>query len=326
MKSSISKLSDAELYQACKKASALIHQGTREFDAYLPEVNRRRLHRRRGFGSIYEFGAKMAKMSHEKVDTILRLAKRLEDKPALRRLFEEGTVSYCKLKKVAYIATVETDEMWAEKVVILPQPALEIFVRNYRLKNGLQTTLEPEKSTSPQWNRLSFPIKPEVEAKLRQMKHRLEKERGGTLTFNDVLEALLKGAKVEDLQAQAKVELCPDCVTRREQQREKEKQVTRYMPTPVKQVVEARQNEKCAFPGGCTRPAEIFHHTRRFALKKSHDPNFIVGLCKPHERLVHSGLVENEEDAPEQWQIRDEAPWWDLKNVIDQRVMEFRGG
>ncbi len=323
MKNPISNLSDAELYQACKRASNLIHQGTREFEAYLPEVNRRRLHRRRGFASIHEFGAKMANMSHEKVDTILRLAKRIEDKPALKRLFEQGIVSYCKLKKVAYIATVETDEMWAEKVVTLTQPALEIFVRNYRLKNGLQTTDEPEKSTSSQWNRLSFPVKPEVEAKLRQMKHQLEKTRGEKLTLNEVLEALLKGAKIEE--SRAKVEVCPDCVTRREQQREKEKQVTRTMPNPVKQVVETRQGEKCAFPG-CTKPPEIFHHTRRFALKKSHDPDFIVGLCKAHERLVHSGLVENEEGAPEQWQIRDEAPWWDLKNVIDQRVMEFRGG
>lgn len=322
----LSKLSDAELYQACRRASGKIHEGLREFEAYLPEVYRRRLHRRRGFGSIYEFAAKMANMSHEKVNKILRLRSNLEDKPILRGLFEQGEVGYSKIEKVVHRVTPENEELWAERLCTMSKSTLELCVQNDRLKVTPGSNSEPEKSTAKKWNHLSFPVKPEVEFKLRQMKQRLEKERGETITFNEVLEALLDGAIVE--KSTPKVKVCPECVARKEQKREEAKEVTRYMPTPVKKVVEARQEEKCAFPE-CIKPPEIFHHTRRFALKKSHDPNFIVGLCKIHERLVHSGMVKNEEEGPETWQVRelgDEAPWWDLKTRIDRRVMEFRAG
>ena len=299
----------------------------RAFEAYLPEVNRRRLHRRRGFGSIHEFAAKMANMSKEKVDKILRLYKNLHDKPMLMELFERGEVGYAKIEKVVYVVTPETEALWAARLQKFSQSTLELCVKEARQSNRLEVTpgsnSEPEKSSAQKWNRLSFPVKPEVEFKLRQMKQRLEKERGETLTFNEVLEALLDGAKVE--KSAPRLQVCPDCVGRREQKREEESKVTRTMPVPVKQVVEARQEGKCAFPD-CAKPPEIFHHTRRFALKKSHDPNFIVGLCKAHERLIHSGLIENEEGAPAEWQIREEAPWWGLKTKIDRRVMEFRAG
>lgn len=317
----LSKLSDAELYQACRRASGKIHEGLREFEAYLPEVYRRRLHRRRGFGSIYEFAAKMANMSQEKVNKILRLRNNLEDKPILRGLFERGEVGYSKIEKVVHCVTPQNEELWAERLCTMSKSTLELCVQNDRLKVTPGSNSEPEKSTAEKWHHLSFPVKPEVEVRLRRMKHKLEKERGKTVTFNEVLEALLDGATIE--KSTPKVQVCPECVAQKEQKREEDGKVTRYMPKPVKQVVEERQEEKCAFPD-CARPPEIFHHTRRFALKKSHDPNFIVSLCKTHERLVHSGLVENEEGPASTWTIREEAPWWDLKTRIDRRVMEFR--
>ena len=72
---------------------------------------------------------------------------------------------------------------------------------------------------------------------------------------------------------------------------------------------------------GCTKLPEIFHHTLRFSLNPSHNPDHIVPLCKNHERLAHHGLIENEEKSPETWRLKFEADKNTLKYQIDQKVI-----
>ena len=171
------------------------------------------------------------------------------------------------------------------------------------------------------WSTLSFKISPQNELKLRQLKQQLEKERKETLTFNEVIGALFDRMTVEN--ESVEIELCPDCVRDRANETSKNQPVSRHLPTEVRRVITARSGGGCEFPH-CRRPGAIFHHTRRFALKRNHDPNFIVFLCEAHERVAQSNLIEHEEDTPAAWQFREKAPWWDLKTVIDEQVAGYR--
>lgn len=54
----------------------------------LPEIERERIWEKKGFGSIYEYAAKLAGMSREKVNDALRILHKIEDKPELRLWFE----------------------------------------------------------------------------------------------------------------------------------------------------------------------------------------------------------------------------------------------
>ena len=62
------------------------------------------------------------------------------------------------------------------------------------------------------------------------------------------------------------------------------------------------QVRTCAFPG-CTKPYKILHHTKRFALTNEHEAESLQPLCKAHENLAHLGLIEHEEQNPENWKL-----------------------
>jgi hypothetical protein len=358
-------MSDSDLYSSFRNHGRLVRINIRKSAGLLPELARRRLHRKRGCGSIYEFAAKHAMMSHDAVDRVLRLDRKFEKMPYLRSLMENGVVGWSKLEVVSSIATVETDQLWADKVKKIPKKGLERLVRELRdqeirskvndaderslatdrgqfASNGQldespqivpiehppggmfkpQGFSEAGKRESGEWNTISFKLSPKTEKKLRMLKHSLEKKRKETLTLNDVLEAALTMTPPQE--SVTIREVCEQCTKTDQLDREARGDVSRNIPISVQRLIKARQEGGfCAFPR-CRQAGIIFHHTRRFALKPSHDPDFIVLLCEAHERVAQSNLIENEESPPDLWRVRSEAPWWDLKTVVDDRVSKFR--
>ena len=95
-------------------------------------------------------------MSHTSVDKILRMTKKLDDKPLLKEEFTSGKIHWSKIEKVAYVATPETEEEWVKKVRLLPRPALEVAVREAR---GNFKIAEEQETL----NTISFKVTPEVE-------------------------------------------------------------------------------------------------------------------------------------------------------------------
>ncbi len=69
------------------------------------EVEQRRLYEQHGFDSIYEFAAKVGGMNHENIKSILKLSKKLKDKPALHSLLTQGEVGWSKLRVVVSVAS-----------------------------------------------------------------------------------------------------------------------------------------------------------------------------------------------------------------------------
>lgn len=413
----IQNLSDIELYVRCKEFGKNARVWTRKFAGLLTEVYRRHLYKRRGFVSIYEFAAKLAGMSHETTDRILKLAERFADKPALLDLLQTGAQGWSKLQAVSFIATAATDKLWAQKVEKLNTRALETYIKELRKAqvgasekhlpahsnekfsrlnsvhvdesenkislaqarqsdelfgrrssdSEAQKVLDTrpvqvnrshanslfddgvdaenfrlDESKKISWNRLSFPISPDIELKLRNLKQKLEKEKRKTLSWNDVLAEMLKRMVVDESRVLTSIEaavrgegernkrevnkgngnedlgkpvmrgtkksvrvirICPDCVKKRADDLEYYGYAERRIPVDSRHIVNERAQERCEFPG-CTSPPQIYHHTRRFALRQNHDPEFIRYLCVAHERLAHSGLIENEDSAPAGWQVR----------------------
>ncbi|MBT7484019.1 hypothetical protein HN680_04555, partial [Candidatus Peregrinibacteria bacterium] len=270
----------------------------------LPEVYRRRLYRRHGCSSIHEFAAKMAGMSHANVDRILRLSRKLEDKPTLRAQLENGEQSWAKIEKIAHIATPETEQEWAQKIEKFPQQVIAQIVqveRINRLESDACVKTQPEK-----WATISFPVSPKVELKMRQFKQKYEKETGETLSWNEVFEKVFKELeKSPQIKKQATIQLCPDCIKERARKKAENNQVGRTIPTEIQRLIQTRQQNKCNTLN-CNHPIKEFHHAKRFALNQSHDPDFIVGLCKKCHNLEHSN-----------WQMIEIS-------AIDQKVLNYR--
>lgn len=63
----ITQLTDQELYRKAKLYGKNALLWRRKFMGLLPEVERRRLYEKKGFGSVFEFSFKLAGLSEEQV-------------------------------------------------------------------------------------------------------------------------------------------------------------------------------------------------------------------------------------------------------------------
>lgn len=253
----------------------------------LPEIDRRRIWEKKGFGSIYEYAAKLAGMSRGQVEDALRILRKIEDKPELRKVVERKGIN--SVRPVVAIATKENEKFWAEKAREMSKNALETYVRETR------TSTEPPNEEVE----ILMKLKPELAQKLKQLK--------GIGDWNGLVEELL-----EMREKQLEAEKPEKVVTK-----------SRNIPAKIEQYVIKRCRRTCEYPA-CHKPYEIMHHTRRFALVREHDPYAIFALCKGHERLMHQGLIDNEHKPPEFWKIRENPDKKDPKFKIDLKVMRFR--
>ena len=216
----ISDLSDEQLYKKCVEYGMNAKEWIRKFAAMLPEVEKRFLHKKKGFVSLYDFAKKLAGMSNFTVDRILRLAKRIADKPVLLRQFESGKQSWSKIETVSYIATKETDEDLARKVETLPQRALMAYTSQKRTESvlngnvnfgnidsasqglfGLEKIFDEDSNVlinyqdirqEERYKVFLFHASMDIEFKLRLFKQRLEKERKQSFSWNEVFEVLFQ--------------------------------------------------------------------------------------------------------------------------------------
>ncbi len=300
------ELTDNQFYNKCKDYGQKAKLWKQRFAGLLPEVLERNLHKKKRFTSIHEFASKLGGMSFTSVDKVLRLAVKLEDKPMLKQELITGTIHWSKIEKVAYVATPETEEEWVKKVRLLPRPALEVAVREAR---GGEPLPEDEEES---WNLVSFRVSPEVEKHLRILKNSVEKQEKQSLSWNEAFKHFFQeGLSAENVTAI----VCPDCAVKKGSN----PNASRHIPVDSKRMVEALHGKTCVFRG-CRKAAVTLHHTRRFALNPSHDPNFIVPLCHAHNQYVHAGLVDNETTSPKNWQSLKLPNQGDPKFQIDKKV------
>lgn len=267
-------LDDTQLYKLCEQYGTATRLWRRGFAGLLPEVFKRQLYKKKGYGSIFEFAAKLAGMSEEHVRRVLNLEKRFSDKPILKSMLEAGEVSINKLARIASIVTFENEKILAEQVKLLPKAAIETLVRDERaqqsktvpghthLQQNLQNaTVDEESVQMPKLSR-------EVRIKL------LELEKKG-IDINQLILEVLQSREVQI--AQEKEELSAEAKSTQ----------SRYIPVKIREVLKKEHGDKCSVQA-CPKLAQEIHHTQRFSVGHSHDPKFLAPLCKEHHVIAHS--------------------------------------
>lgn len=152
----------------------------RRCEMLLPEINKQEIWRKKGYGDVYEYAAKLAGMNHNKVNECLRIMKHIEDKPELLKVAEEKGLG--AVKPVATIATQEDAEFWAEKSETMSKNELEVYVREYRCEEVL-----------PRKEKVEMELDPKVADMLKKMK--------GDKDWNTFMRELMDGqAKPEPAQ------------------------------------------------------------------------------------------------------------------------------
>lgn len=283
-----SQLSDQELFTLCQEYGSKARFWRQKFAGLLPEVYRRKLFFQKGFGSIYEFAAKLAGMNEEQVRLVLNLEKKFTDKLILKDLLVNGEVSVHKLARVASIATVDNQDTLAEKLKMLPKSAIETLVRDEKYMvekmdtqnqglpgdSNLQQSLQNVNDhidlsqRGTQMPILQLQLSDEVINKLLALQQK-------GININEFILELLQKREMEIAQEKEKIAA------------ESEKTNSRYIPAKTRELLKKEFGNKCSIDG-CTKNAEAIHHTQRFSIGQNHNPKFLAPLCKNHHVIAHS--------------------------------------
>lgn len=328
---------------------------TYELLAMLPQIYDEEIYRKYRCATIYEYAGKYAGLSHSVVEKTLKLHKELEGKPFLREAIKIEGVH--KVALVAKIATAETDEVLAQRVVDMSRPALIELSKELRRKVELnQATILCHAAQES----MTIALDPEMQFMFLKLKKEFEKKKGVNLSNKLALRAMLEELESADVahgtetgepvsamtgdsarpQKMCAVKnfpgkkldkneqlLCGDieskgvtgCVNR---VRERVKKIDsglfkRYIPVAIRKIVLNTTRGGCAYPG-CNRPYENFHHRERFANGGRHDS--IVPVCGAHHEFAHNGLVRRELADAKEWEL-------DLiggGSFVDKRSIEYR--
>lgn len=168
----------------------------------------------------------------------------------------------------------------------------------------------------------TFSLNRQIAAKMRLFRQKLEKDRKELITWEEVMVEFLN-------HIEQKEEVDTQKPIMQKEQTKEEMPASRHIPAGIRRAVLKQYDGLCAF-NNCNAPAEIFHHTRRFSLTshlpgtQAHDPNFIKPLCKPHERVIHNALIENENINPAQWKLLSLPDRQSEKYAVDQMVIGYR--
>ncbi len=272
-------ISDEKLYLLCKRFGSQALTARRKFAGLLPEVFRRKLFEKKSFSSIYEFAAKLAGMSREQVDVVLRLDRRFESMPILRKALNEGEVSASKLVRIASVATTENQKEIFEKTKILSNKAVEVFVKDIRYAQNIENKtskgfckpLFDQKTLRTQ----TLKLDEDVENELIKMQ-----EKG--IDVNEFLRNTLKKQKEEIEQEKAKITAQQDS----NETKSTGVSNSRYISAQIKNILKREHGNLCSVPN-CQKPAKIIHHMLPFSLAHSHDPRFLAPLCQEHHKIAH---------------------------------------
>lgn len=310
----------------------------------LPEIERERVWEKKGFGSLSEYAARLAGMSHKTVIDGLRIMQVVQHMPDIVQVIEKRGIAI--VRPVLTLLTSDNQKFWAEKMSMMSQHTLEMYIHELRSQRHAAqqygqhvdprahdnlSIILPEKSTPtldifgeralseegnfPQQEAISI-VGTRVEHQTRTVvameldsaiASQLQKLKGQDGDWNELMQEFL------DLRT-AHLEV---------QKPEPVETTSRHIPNKIQRHVIARTNGTCSFTD-CTKPANTLHHTQRFALEQIHDPDRIEPLCTAHERIVHNGLIEDESIPANEWQVRAEPDQDNAKYLIDQQVQKYR--
>lgn len=277
------KITDEKLYQLCKFYGERARFWRQKFIGLLPEVFRRKLYKKHGFSSIFEFAAKLAGVSEEQVSRALNLEKKLQDKPELHNALVNGEISINKLRRIAPIATEENQNFLLEQVKILPQKAIEVFVRDIKAHSQSECSGRAPKldEQMPMLQDIAAEEILESEFGLSQnVKEKLHILKNKGIDINQFILAAIQ--KREQEIAQEKAEIVEENL----ESARMSKKTSRYIPRKITKLIETEFGDKCAVPN-CNKNSEQIHHILPFSILKNHNPYFLKPLCKQHHAIAH---------------------------------------
>jgi len=315
--------SPAKVHHCLRRSLKAMENAQKCAVLWFAEVQRRHLYRDLGHPTINQYAMKELGFSKSRTGDFIRLARQLDNLPAVRAAMTSGDLGYTKAREIVNVATPATEEAWLKAA---QGPRKELVREVKRVKQAArvdprQAELMPSAPTvvSPKEIPVRFQVDltPEQEARRAALVERLHKL--GDVPNNKaelMLEALAalveskekapRGALVGRPPVQIHVQESEGTITVQTDFGPRElspaeadrlrcdaaiarpgRRNTTSIPPRTRREVLARDGHRCQAPGcGRTRFLEVHHVTPRHHGGSNHHDNLLT-LCGSCHRLWH---------------------------------------
>ncbi len=241
---------------------------TYELLSLLPEIYTRGIFRKYA-KTIEEYGGKYGGgLSKRVIRKTINLECYLQNKPLLKAAVKDLGVH--KIDLIARVATKETEQYWLDKAKNMSKAALELAVKEYKTGKVGQT------------------LRLKLNSQTTKLFLKLKSELPKNLSNEEALKKLLT-----ELETLKNTKNLPPRVRKLK----KVKEINRHIPAAIKQSL----GKMCIYKD-CNRLANVYHHRLRFSEQKNHES--IVPLCTQHHEFAHNGMIKNEPQNPNKWELQ----------------------
>ena len=199
----------AKVHASLQRSLAVMDEAHQCAVLWFGEVMRRRLFRNLGHSSINQYAVQELGFSKSRTDDFIRLAKQLENLPAVREAVASGDLGYTKAREIVSVATPETQDTWLEAAKGTRKELVHEVKKAKRAAKVDPTQGELLPSAPPVVSPREMPVRfqvdltPEQEARRSALVERLHK--WGDVPHDRaelILEALAALLETKELQAQ----------------------------------------------------------------------------------------------------------------------------
>jgi hypothetical protein len=187
----------AKADQALKQAVGAYEKAEHAVVLWFGEILRRGLFRELGHSSIYQYATVELKWSKTRTGDFMRLARKLEELPAVKESVASGELGYTKAREIIKVATPVTENGWVEEAKSSSRRELALKVERVRKKARTRRFGQGELIAAPSIEalaasvpvRVSLEMTPEQFARYEALWERLHKIGGA----GEKAETLLQG-------------------------------------------------------------------------------------------------------------------------------------
>ena len=108
----VSDQSAAQVHASLRSSLAAVDEAQKCAVLWFGEIMRRRLYRDLGHASMNQYATEELGFSKSRTRDFMRLARRLDDLPAVRAAVASGELGYTKAREIVAVATAETEGDW----------------------------------------------------------------------------------------------------------------------------------------------------------------------------------------------------------------------
>ena len=319
---------DRHLRSVAKRRAALDHEEL----TLIREAVRVQLWRPLGMTSMREYLESRMGYRPQTAAERLRVAEALEALPTTEQALAANELSYSAVRELTRVATRKTEAAWVDACRGKNLRQIEELVAER--EPGDAPTSAPKPNLRPR--KVPFDLRPATLAHLREVRAKLEAERGERLDDDELIDALclrvLEGAPPREgttpkPRYQLRVTVCPACkqgwqngagreiaippadtacATCDAEHIDDRGQVTSEIPSATRRLVFRRDRNRCTVPGCRSAHNLDAHHIVHRAHGGTHEPENLTLLCAGHHRAHHDGLLVISGRAPAievQWRM-----------------------